>query len=318
MPLSGRSLFSNELLSSEDLEFLFSTTRLFKAEFEKRNRIDHLIHGQDHLQRCISLAFFEPSTRTRLSFQMAAHRLGMRTVSLDNVAVSSISKGETLSDTVRNLAAMKPDLLIVRSGENPELDETLQELPMPVINAGSGTAEHPTQALLDAYTIQEFRGQLSGERVLITGDVLHSRVANSNLILLSKLGAEVAYCAPEEFIPHRENWRDVKKFTDLREGMKWATVCMCLRIQKERHHLHHSIGLSMAEYRERFRIGTAQLKEFAKDGILLHPGPVIRGIEISSKALQDERCKVLDQVTNGVFMRAALLAGILGLEVKRQ
>lgn len=318
MSLFGRSLFSTELLSNEDLEFLFSTTRLFKSEFEKRKRIDHLVEGPDLHQKCVSLAFFEPSTRTRLSFQMAALRLGMKTTSLDNVAVSSISKGETLSDTVRNLAAMKPDILAVRSGENSDLEETLLDLSIPVINAGSGTSEHPTQALLDAFTIQEFRGKVQGERILIIGDVLHSRVANSNLILLSKLGAEVAYCAPEEFNPHRENWKATKKFSDIKDAMKWATVCICLRIQKERHQLHHSIGLSMAEYRERFRIGTAQLKDFAADGILLHPGPVIRGIEISSAALQDSRCKVLDQVTNGVFMRASLLSGILGLEVKKQ
>jgi aspartate carbamoyltransferase catalytic subunit len=316
MSLLGQSLFKTETIKDSDLDLLFSTARLLKAEFEQKRRIDHLFQTRNRPAPCISLAFFEPSTRTRLSFQMAAIRLGLHFTSIENLAVTSISKGETFADTILNLAAMQSDALVVRSGENPELDECLMDLSIPVINAGSGVTDHPTQALLDAFTIQECRGKVAGERVVIVGDVLHSRVANSNLRLLRRLGAEVAYCAPDEFIPHREDWKAVKKFSSLAEAMKWATVCMVLRIQKERHQLDQPIGLSMADYRQRFRIGHAQMKDFAADGIVLHPGPVIRGIEISSTVLADTRSKVLQQVTNGVFIRAALLALILGFEVK--
>ncbi len=316
MSLIGRSFLSTENLSLEDTESLFSTAKIFKTEFNQKQRIDHLI--KDQHQRCLALAFFEPSTRTRLSFQMAAFRLGFQVASLDSVAVSSVSKGETLSDTLKVLAAMKPDALVVRYGENSDLEECINEMQIPVINAGSGLHEHPTQAVLDAFTILENRGKIKGEKVLIIGDVLHSRVANSALLLLTKLGAEVAFCAPEEFIPQSQNWKAAKKFNSLSEGVQWASVCMCLRIQKERHTLRHDIGRTMAEYREQFRFGSAQLKIFLSDGILLHPGPVIRGIEMSTKALEDPRSKVLDQVTNGVFVRAAILAKIFGLEVKQK
>ncbi|MGE3387894.1 MAG: aspartate carbamoyltransferase, partial [Bdellovibrionales bacterium] len=230
-----------------------------------------------------------------------------------NLTVSSISKGETFEDTLRNVAAMQPDLMVVRYGQDHGADQVIGKLPFPVVNGGIGALEHPTQALLDAFTIREFLGQVKGQKVLIVGDVLHSRVANSNLVLLRKMGAELAYCAPKEFVPSNPGWQPIRSFADLNEGMAWATVVMGLRIQKERHMPVQGIGLSIAEYREKYRVGMDQLKNFK--GILLHPGPVIRGIEFSDAVLSDPRCKVLDQVTNGVYVRAALLSMILGLEV---
>lgn len=314
MSLLDQSFLSTRQLGKEDVELIFKRAQLFKSEFLKHKRFDHLAQSDGAQQKVLAMVFFEPSTRTRMSFQVAAFRLGVRVTSLDSLSISSVSKGETLSDTLMNVGAMQPDVLAVRYGTSKEIDECLKEMPCPVVNAGSGTDEHPTQALLDAFTIKEARGKLEGEKVLIVGDVLHSRVANSNLTLLRELGAEVAFCAPEEFIPQNEHWKNVQHFSELEEGMKWATVTMGLRIQKERHSTK-GVGLTVAEYREKYRIGADQLKVFNPEGVLLHPGPVIRGVEISSYALKDPRCRVLEQVKNGVFIRAALLSLILGLEV---
>jgi aspartate carbamoyltransferase catalytic subunit len=316
MSLVGESFLSSEQLTEKDIDQIFSRATLFKSEFEKKKRIDHLFKDEGLSHKVVALVFSEPSTRTRMSFQVAAARLGMRSVALDNPQNASISKGETLEDTFRNISAMMPDLMVVRYNTNLDADAVIKDLPCPVISGGIGASEHPTQALLDAYTIQEFRGKVKGEKVLIVGDVLHSRVANSNLMLLRRMGAEVAYCAPEQFEPKNDAWKGVRGFSNLKEAMGWATVVMALRVQKERH-ISENMSVSMAEYRERFRIGGDQLQNFPSDGILLHPGPVIRGIELSAFVLNDKRCKVLDQVTNGVFVRAALISIMLGLEVQK-
>lgn len=312
----GESFLSSEQLTEKDIDQIFSRARLFKSEFQKKKSIDHLFKSEGLNHKVMALVFSEPSTRTRMSFQVAGARLGMRSVALDNPQISSLSKGETLEDTFRNIAAMQPDIMVVRYNTNHDADSVIRDLPCPVINGGIGTNEHPTQALLDAFTINEFRGSVKGEKVLIVGDVLHSRVANSNLLLLKRMGAEVAYCAPAQFEPHSDNWKGVQNFSDLKEAVAWATVIMGLRVQKERHQTE-GIGASMAEYRERFRIGGDQLSHFRSDGILLHPGPVIRGIEFSAFVLNDKRCKVLDQVTNGVYVRASLISLMLGLEVQQ-
>lgn len=317
MSIVGESFLSSEQLSEKDVDQIFSRAALFKREFENKKCFDHVIKGSEELRhKVVALVFSEPSTRTRMSFQMAAQRLGLTTIALDNPQSASLSKGETLEDTFRNVAAMWPDLMVVRYNTNLDADAAIRELPCPVINGGIGTAEHPTQALLDAFTIQEFRGRLKGEKLLIVGDVLHSRVANSNLVLLRRLGVEIAYCTPTEFTPNSDDWKTVRRFEQLNEGVEWASVVMGLRVQKERHQTSH-IGTSMAEYRERYRVGGDQLKHFRPDGILLHPGPVIRGVEFSAFVINDKRCKVLDQVTNGVFVRASLMSLMLGLEVQK-
>lgn len=318
MSIVGESLLSCDQLTHQDVAQIFSRATLFKDEFKRTRRFDHLLAPSPGLsQKVLALVFSEPSTRTRMSFQMAASRLGIRTMSLDNPQAASLSKGETLEDTFRNVAAMGPDLMVVRYNTNPEADAALRELPCPVISGGVGASEHPTQALLDAFTIREFRGQLEGEKVLIVGDVLHSRVANSNLLLLKRLGAEIAYCAPTEFVPQDLNWKGIRHFPNLDEGMDWATVVMGLRVQRERHQPGELIGVSLAEYREKYRVGGDQLKHLRKEAILLHPGPVIRGVEFSEFVLNDPRSKVRDQVTNGVFVRAALISMILGIEVQK-
>lgn len=317
MSLVGESFLSSEQLTEKDIDLIFSRAELFKTEFERKKRIDHLLLKSEGLaHKVVALVFSEPSTRTRMSFQVAAARLGMRSVALDNPQNASISKGETLDDTFRNIAAMMPDLMVVRYNTNLDADAAIKDMPCPVVSGGIGSSEHPTQALLDAYTIKEFRGKVKGEKVLIVGDVLHSRVANSNLMLLRRLGAEVAYCAPEQFEPQNDAWKGVQSFSNLKDAMTWATVVMALRVQKERH-ISENMAMSMAEYRERFRIGGDQLQNFRSDGVILHPGPVIRGIELSAFVLNDKRCKVLDQVTNGVFVRAALMSIMLGIEVQK-
>jgi aspartate carbamoyltransferase catalytic subunit len=299
------------------VETIFSRAQLFKDEYLKRGRFDHIVQKQDRPPQTVAMVFSEPSTRTRMSFQMASYRLGLSPMTMDNMAVSSVSKGETFDDTIRNIAAMRPDILVVRYGVDHAADTVIQESTIPVINGGIGAMEHPTQALLDAFTIRECRGQVKGERVLIVGDVRHSRVANSNLILLKKLGAEIAYCAPADMTPEDVRWQDSQSFSDINEACKWATVVMGLRIQKERHTTSKGIGLSVAEYRERYRVGSDQLAGMNSGEILLHPGPVIRGVEFSDHVLRDPRCKVLDQVFNGVFVRASLMSLILGLEVRK-
>ena len=317
MSIAGESFLSSEQLSEKDIEKIFSRAELFKREFQQRRRLDHLIkHKEDLAHKIVALVFAEPSTRTRVSFQVAAGRLGLRTVVLDNPSVSSLSKGETLDDTLRNVAAMQPDLMIVRYNTDHDADAVIRDVSCPVINGGIGQDEHPTQALLDAFTIREFRKQIKGEKILIVGDVSHSRVANSNLDLLTRLGAEVAVCAPVEFLPKKQSWQNIRRFGQLNEGVEWASVVMGLRVQKERHLEAENIGFTMAEYRERYRVGGDQLAHFRSDGILLHPGPVIKGIEFSAFVLNDHRCKILDQVQNGVYVRAALMSLTLGLEVQ--
>lgn len=261
------------------------------------------------------MVFLEPSTRTRISFQTAAYRLGLDSFVFDSVSSSSLIKGESLPDTLKNIAAMLPDLMVLRYGNSPDVDATLPDLGCPIINAGSGTTEHPTQALLDAFTIQEALGELRGKKVLIVGDVVHSRVANSNLRLLTARGVEVAVCGPKSMLPQEEPWDGVRKFTNLKEAASWCDVLMGLRIQTERHG-DKSESFALAEYRDNFQVKQEHLKLMGPKGLLMHPGPVIHGVEFSPQVLQNPQCLVLTQVTNGMFVRAALMTLVMGMEVE--
>lgn len=226
-----------------------------------------------------------------------------------------MQKGESQSDTLRNISAMLPDLMVVRYGDSPEVENLLSEMSCPVINAGSGIGEHPTQALLDAFTIAEAFGQVAGQRILMVGDVIHSRVAKSDLELLLKLGAEIGICGPSEMLPLKSgSWGRVKYFSDLESGLDWCHVLLGLRIQKERH-LGAGMDSAMVEYGAHFRVDQGHLNRLSSSAIILHPGPVIRGVEFASEVLADRRCLVLEQVTNGLFVRAALYSLILDLEV---
>ena len=303
-------------LSSDNIDFIFKTAILFKKAFYKAGRITHCINPEQTRGLVVQLLFAEPSTRTRASFEVACGKLGIATTSLWNLHFSSMAKGETLEDTFQCLIAMRPNMIVLRCGGFKSAESFLRSSPIPVVNAGLGVTEHPTQALVDAFTIQEKRGKVKDEKVLIVGDVLHSRVANSNLKLLTRLGAKLGICTPEALSPaDKEAWKNVVRFDSLETGIKWADVIMCLRVQREKHSLR-SIGFSMAEYRDNYRISQDDMEIFRSDGVLLHPGPAVRGVEISNQALDDSRCHIITQVENCSHVRSAIIALMLNLEIK--
>lgn len=318
MPLLGRSLLDTRILSAKDIDEIF-----LKADSMQLGR-DAIPTGPAPVVCCL---FFEPSTRTRMSFQMAAYRLGLEVLTMELSAGSSLSKGETATDTVLNFAAMNPDVLVVRYGSSRELDALLPMLKIPVLNAGSGTLAHPTQGLLDAYTLRAEWGGLSGKRILIFGDVLHSRVARSGFDVLTKLGAEIGVFGPEHLLPSDLNRSDlqpygIRVFPSLDEALPWADACMGLRIQLERHDARsaaksdspseHLSGSVAANYLSRYGLTVERLKLLKPEALILHPGPINHGVEFAPEVVEDSRSRVLAQVTNGVRIRAALLALILG------
>lgn len=262
------------------------------------------------------LLFFEPSTRTQISFDLAVRDCGMQSVTF-NPESSSLKKGETVLDTLLNLEAMGFDLFIIRHGYPDEnLAELSREIRVPIINAGEGMSGHPSQALLDCYTILKERKKLEGEKVLFVGDIKHSRVVQSNIELMKILGVEVALCAPEGFLPAKDKYPGIKIFEKLEEGMAWATVVMSLRTQFERHEEFGNGISSYTKLKETFvknySISSARLKEWKKDGVVLHPGPFNRGIEIQSDILADPRVCIFKQVENGRRVRRALVDSIMG------
>lgn len=267
-----------------------------------------------HHPKIIACLFFEASTRTFLSFQTAALRLGHQAITLDIGTSSSVVKGETEEDTVANVAAMKPDAIVIRYNRSQALERLLPTLPMPVISAGTGVSAHPTQALLDAYTIYHERGSVRGERVLIVGDVAHSRVARSNFDVLLKLGAEVAVCGPERFLPEVSEVPGLKVFKNLDEAIEWSTVFMGLRVQLERHEESSLKNRSLDDYKHKyhseFGLNPTRLRKLHRNAIILHPGPINHGVEFSGEVMGDSRVRVLEQVQNGVLIRAALLSKI--------
>lgn len=256
--------------------------------------------------KSIAFLFLENSTRTVASFELACRDLGYYPLKISH-EVSSLKKGESFLDTLLTLEALGVSAFVVRHGLEFSLKELSDQIKTPLINAGEGVMGHPTQALLDAYTLLQARGRVQGERVLIVGDVKYSRVARSNLELLTLLGAEVAYCGPQNLLPQDSQ----KVFSELSEGMEWATAIMVLRPQLER----HAQGFFEAfrkDYIRDYGLSFARLESWKKEGIVLHPGPFIRDQEIESSVIQDSRCKVWDQVQNGRLIRKTLLGLILG------
>lgn len=257
------------------------------------------------------LLFYEASTRTRTSFEVAARRLGAETVSV-TPGSSSIEKGESLLDTVYTLRAMAIDGIVVRHSSSGAPHLVAAHVDVPVINAGDGMHEHPTQALLDAFTIRRHRGTVAGLRVAIIGDVLHSRVARSNLLLLSRLGAEVRLCGPRTLLPpdfaaYGEN---VRIHWDLEGALEGADVVMVLRIQMER--MKESFFPSETEYVARYSVTPARLRAARPDALVMHPGPMIRGVEISAEVADSPQSVIREQVENGVLIRMAALHELLG------
>jgi aspartate carbamoyltransferase catalytic subunit len=259
--------------------------------------------------RTIINLFFEPSTRTRMSFELAEKRLSADTLGM-TVAGSSVTKGETLMDTARNLEAMSPDMIVMRHASSGAPHQLARICRASIINAGDGMHEHPTQALLDAFTMLERKGRLAGLRVAIIGDLLHSRVFRSNALLLTRMGAEVRACGPATLLPPGIDALGVRPTCDLDAALDGADVVMMLRLQHER--MQGLFLPSLREYFTLFGLTPARLARAAPDVIVMHPGPMNRGVEIDSEVADGPWSVILDQVANGVAVRMAVLYLLAG------
>ena len=297
--LSVRHLLGIKPLIPEDLELIFETADEFKSVINRPiKKVPSL--------RDITIAniFFENSTRTRLSFELAEKRLSADVVNFSS-SNSSVKKGETLLDTVNNILAMKVDMVVMRHSSPGAPHFLSQHVNASIVNAGDGTHEHPTQALLDAYSIREKLGTVKGKKVAILGDILHSRVALSNIFALQKLGAEVMVCGPKTLIPRYLGQLGVRVSSNIREALHWCDVANVLRIQLERQHI--KFFPSLREYSLHFGLNRQLLDELDKPITILHPGPINRGVEINSDVADSEHAIILDQVENGVAVRMAVL-----------
>lgn len=297
--LSTRHLLGIKDLSEDDIQLIFETADNFKDILNRPiKKVPSL--------RDITIAnvFFENSTRTRLSFELAEKRLSADTINF-SASSSSVSKGETLIDTVNNILAMKVDMVVMRhpyAGAGVFLSKHVQAQ---IINAGDGAHEHPTQALLDAFSIRERLGDVAGKKVAIIGDILHSRVALSNILCLQKLGAEVMVCGPTTLIPKYISSLGVRVSHDLMEALHWCDVANMLRIQLERQDIAYFP--SLREYSMLFGLDKKRLDSLDKEITIMHPGPINRGVEITTDVADSKHAIILDQVENGVAIRMAVL-----------
>ena len=297
--LSVNHLLGIKHLNAEDIQLILDTATEFKEVINRPiKKVPTL--------RDITVAnlFFENSTRTRLSFELAEKRLSSDVVNF-SAASSSVKKGETLVDTVNNILSMKVDMVVMRH-PNPGAGEFLaQHVDASIVNAGDGAHEHPTQALLDAFSIREAVGTLAGTKVAIVGDIVHSRVALSNVLLLKKMGAEVMVCGPTTLVPKYMYTLGVKIEHNLQTAIEWCDVANMLRVQHERQDLKYFP--SIAEYRAQYGLTMEHLDALEKPIVVMHPGPVNRGVEITSEVADSEHSIILDQVQNGVAVRMAVL-----------
>lgn len=307
--LSVNHLLGIKYLTPEDIELIFTTADQFKEVINRPiKKVPSL--------RDITIAnlFFENSTRTRLSFELAEKRLSADVINF-SAAQSSVKKGETLIDTVNNILAMKVDMVVMRH-PNPGAGVFLsQHVKVPIVNAGDGAHEHPTQALLDSYSIRERLGSVKGKKIVIVGDILHSRVALSNIFALHMQGAEVAVCGPKTLIPKYIHELDVRVETDLRKALQWCDVANMLRIQNER--LDIPYFPSTREYVQQYGLTQQILDEIGKEIIIMHPGPINRGVELTSEVADGPQSVILDQVENGVAIRMAVIY-LLASQIKMQ
>lgn len=300
MTLPLRHVLDIASLGTDDITHILDTAEAFFEVSRRPVRKVPTLRG-----KTVVNLFYEPSTRTRTSFEIAGKRLSADTVNM-SVATSSVSKGESLYDTAKTLEAMHPDIVVVRHQASGAPHYLASELACAVINAGDGMHAHPTQALLDAFTIRRHKGRLTGLKIAICGDIAHSRVARSNCVLLRAFGNEVRVVGPRTLIPPRFGEAfDVQVFHALEPALRDVDVVMCLRIQRER--LGEPLLPSAREYSRTFGVGPAQLAETDDDAIVMHPGPMNRGVEIDPRVADGPRSVVLDQVEAGVAVRMALL-----------
>jgi aspartate carbamoyltransferase catalytic subunit len=298
-------LLGIENLSRPEIQAILDRARNFQPHGDHSFRKLDLLRG-----RMVVNLFFEASTRTRTSFEIAARRLGADAVSITAQA-SSVSKGESLVDTLNTLAAMHPDAIVMRHAASGAPHFLQRHLETPIINAGDGTHEHPTQALLDARTILDRGQQLEGLRVAIIGDIAHSRVARSNVYLLSKYGADIVLCGPASLLPREleDIAPGVTLTTNMNDAIRDADVIMMLRVQLER---QHEAAFPANEYFQFYGLRLEHLKLAKADVIVMHPGPINRGREISSEVADSQRSVILNQVENGIAVRMAVLESVLG------
>ena len=300
----GKDLIGLEPLSADQIRSILDTADPFKEISERRIKKVPVLRG-----KTIVNLFFEPSTRTRISFEFAEKRLSADTVNIATTG-SSVAKGETLVDTARNLEAMRIDMVVIRHGSSGAARFLAERIPSNVINAGDGSHEHPTQALLDLLTIRDRMGKIEGAKVCIVGDILHSRVARSNIYGLVKLGAEVGVCGPPTLMPVGIGDLGVKVFRRVEEAIEWADVLNVLRLQLER--MQGGYVPSLREYNRVYGVSLARLEQAPKELLILHPGPMNRGVEIDSDVADGPHSVILEQVTNGVAVRMAVLYLLAG------
>jgi aspartate carbamoyltransferase catalytic subunit len=301
---SHKDLLGMGQLSIEDIELILDTAESLKVISTRDIKKVPTLRGKSVVH-----FFYEPSTRTKTSFEIAAKRLSADTVSL-SASTSSMVKGETLIDTARNLEAMSPDLIVLRHSSTGAPHLLAREVRASVINAGDGINEHPTQALLDLFTIRERKGRIKGLKVVIIGDIAHSRVARSDILGLTKMGAEVTVAGPPTMIPVEMETLGVKVVPDPRDAVRGKDVIMLLRIQLERQSA--KIFPSTREYARFFGVDRQLVSRAKKDVIVMHPGPINRGVEIIPDVADGPHSVILDQVANGVAVRMALLYLLIG------
>ncbi len=305
--LSQKHLLGIKDITRDDIELIFETAENFKEIINRPiKKVPSL--------RDVTIAniFFENSTRTRLSFELAEKRLSADVVNF-SASTSSVKKGETLLDTVSNILAMKVDMVVIRHGSPGASHYLSRHIKANIVNAGDGTHEHPTQALLDAFSIKEKLGGVSGKKIAIIGDILHSRVALSNIFALQKLGAKVMVCGPPTLLPKFIGQLGVQVEFDVLKALQWCDVANVLRIQLERQQIKYFP--SLREYAIYYGINKKMLDDLKKPILIMHPGPINRGVELSSDAADSRHSIILDQVENGVAVRMAvlyLLAGATG------
>ena len=303
-PELGKDLLGLEGLTREQITGILDTAEPFKEISERPIKKVPVLRG-----KTIVNAFFENSTRTRISFEFAEKRLSADTVSFA-AGGSSVSKGETLVDTARNLEAMRIDMVVIRHPSSGAARFLGERIASNVVNAGDGKHEHPTQALLDLLTIRDHFGKLEGVRVCIVGDILHSRVARSNIVGLRTVGAEVAVCGPATLLPAEIAEMGVTVFRRVEEAIEWSDALNVLRLQLER--MQGGFVPSLREYNRVFGVSEARLARAPRDVLILHPGPMNRGVEIDSAVADGPHSVILQQVTNGVAVRMAVLYLLAG------
>ena len=297
--LSVNHLLGIKYINKNDIDLIFETADHFKEVINRSiKKVPSL--------RDITIAniFFENSTRTKLSFELAQKRLSADVISF-SAAQSSVKKGETLIDTVNNILAMKVDMVVMRHSHPGSAYFLSQNVKASIINAGDGAHEHPTQGLLDSYSIREKLGEVGGKKVVIVGDILHSRVALSNIYALQMQGAEVKVCGPKTLIPKYIESLGVTVETNLRKALEWCDVANMLRVQNERMDINYFP--STREYTQQYGVDKALLDSLSKEIVIMHPGPINRGVEISSDVADSQQSVILNQVENGVAVRMAVI-----------